>query len=118
MLTRIRNSYLALHKEVAIPKSKAKRAIAQILHEQGYVQEFNETDREVVLKLKYMDKKPVIIGLKRKSRSGLRKYVGVDEIPKVQNGLGICILSTSKGIVDGETARQMHVGGELMCEIW
>lgn len=118
MLTRIRNAHLALHKEVVVPRSKAKKAIADILQEQGYVLSVTEGERELTLTLKYVGRKPAITGLKRKSRGGLRQYVGVDEIPLVQNGLGICVLSTSKEIVDGERAQQMHVGGEIMCEIW
>ena len=93
MLTRIRNAHLALHKEVNVPRSKMKEALAAILKQEGY-------------------------GLKRVSTPGRRVYVGAHQIPKVQNGLGICILSTSSGVLDGMTAHEKKVGGELLCEIW
>lgn len=118
MLTRIRNAQMALNKVVHIPKSKVKLSIGRILKEEGYIENLSETDREIVIRLKFLDGKPVIAGLKRISKSGCRKYVGVDEIPLVQNGLGINILSTSGGILEGSQAYQHRVGGELLCQIW
>ena len=110
MLTRIRNAHLALHKEVSVPSSKMKEAIAAILKQEGYVDDVTVEDRNINIQLKYF--------LKRMSKPGRRVYVGAHEIPRVQNGLGICILSTSHGVLAGDKAHQMKVGGELLCEIW
>jgi small subunit ribosomal protein S8 len=118
MLARIRNAHSALHRTVDVPKSKEKAALATILREEGYIGEFEEKDRELQIQLKYMDGRPIISGLKRVSKPGRRVYVSVYDIPMVQNGLGICILSTSKGIMEGGKAREANVGGELLCEIW
>ncbi len=118
MLTRIRNAHMALHKEVVVPKSKMKLRIAEILREEGYIEDFEELDRDIKIKLKYVDGKPAIQGLKRVSKPGRRIYVGVKEIPRIQNGLGICIVSTPRGVLEGEEARRLNVGGELICEIW
>ena len=100
MLTRIRNAHLALHKEVSVPRSKMKEAMATILKQEGYVE------------------RPAIAGLKRVSKPGRRVYVNSRQIPRVQNGLGICILSTSRGVLDGVTAHTEKTGGELLCEVW
>jgi small subunit ribosomal protein S8 len=118
MLTRIRNAMMSLHNEVLIPKSKMKVAIAKILQQEGYIERFEEREREFTIYLKYVRGKAAIEGLKRVSRPGCRRYVGVGEIPKVQNGLGINILSTSQGVQDGNSARNNHLGGELLCQIW
>ena len=118
MLTRIRNAYGALHKEVSVPKSKMKESITGILKEQGFVNSVTADERNIVIDLKYDGGRPGIAGLKRISSPGRRVYVDVNEIPQVQNGLGICILSTSKGVLDGQAARDARVGGELLCEIW
>lgn len=118
MLTRIRNAHLALHKEVNVPRSRMKEALANILKQEGYVEDVAVDDKNIVIALKYMDGKPVISGLKRVSSPGRRVYVNSREIPKVQNGLGICVLSTSSGVLDGKTAHDKKVGGELLCEIW
>ena len=118
MLTRIRNAHLALHKEVNVPRSKMKEAMASILKQEGYVEDVTTQDRTITIQLKYHQGKAAIAGLKRVSKPGRRKYVGVGEIPRVQNGLGICILSTSRGVMDGMSAREASVGGELLCEIW
>ena len=118
MLTRIRNAHLALHKEVNVPRSKMKEALAAILKQEGYVEDVTTQDRTITIQLKYHQGKAAIAGLKRVSKPGRRKYVGVGEIPRVQNGLGICILSTSRGVMDGVSAREASVGGELLCEIW
>ncbi len=120
MLTRIRNAHLALHKEVSVPRSKMKEAIASILKQEGYVENFaldTETS-SIKIQLKYYKNRPAISGIKRISKPGRRAYVGSDSIPRVQNGLGICILSTSKGVMAGETAKQANTGGELLCEVW
>ncbi len=118
MLTRIRNAHLALHKEVSVPRSKMKEAIAAILKQEGYISDVAVDEGSIKLSLKYFKGKPVISGIKRVSKPGRRMYVGVHEIPKVQNGLGICILSTSHGVMDGTSAHDKKVGGELLCEIW
>lgn len=118
MLTRIRNAHLALHKEVSVPRSKMKESLAAILKQEGYIEDVATEEGSIKLTLKYFKGKPVISGLKRVSKPGRRVYVGMHEIPKVQNGLGICILSTSRGVMDGNSAHESRVGGELLCEIW
>ena len=118
MLTRIRNAHSALHKDVCIPKSKMKESLAAILKQEGYVEEVAVDDKNIVITLKYLKGRPVISGLKRISTPGRRVYVNSRQIPRVQNGLGICILSTSSGVMDGMTAHEKKVGGELLCEIW
>ncbi len=118
MLTRIRNAHLALHQEVSVPRSKMKEAIALILKAEGYVNDYSVTDREINIALKYHQGKAVISGLKKISKPGRRVYVGAQDIPKVQNGLGICILSTSRGLLEGGAAKDANAGGELLCEIW
>lgn len=118
MLTRIRNAHLALHKEVSVPRSKMKEAIAAILKQEGYVEDVAVEDRSITIQLKYHQGKPAILGLKRMSKPGRRVYVNFRGIPRVQNGLGICILSTSRGVLDGVSAQEAKVGGELLCEIW
>lgn len=118
MLTRIRNAYGAYHKQVSIPLSKVKASMAAIMKEEGYVTDVTTNEREIVIELKYADGKPLVSGMKKVSKPGRRVYVGVQDIPSVQNGLGICILSTSKGVMDGVSAAEAKVGGELLCEIW
>jgi small subunit ribosomal protein S8 len=118
MLTRIRNAHQALHADLVLPASKLKAAIAAILKDEGYVVDFTVTDEKLSINLKYQGGKPLISGLKRVSKPGRRVYVGAEAIPKVQNGLGISILSTSRGILVGDKARELKVGGELLCEIW
>ena len=104
MLTRIRNAHLALHKEVNVPSSKMKESLAAILKQEGYVEDVAVADSTITITLKYLKGKPVISGLKRVSTPGRRVYVGAHHIPRVQNGLGICILSTSSGVLDGMAA--------------
>ena len=118
MLTRIRNAHLALHKDVQVPRSKMKEALAAILKQEGYVEDVAVADKNITRALRYEQGRPVITGLKRVSTPGRRVYVGAHQIPRVQNGLGICILSTSSGVLDGMTAQEKKVGGELLCEIW
>ena len=118
MLTRIRNAHLALHKEVSVPRSKMKEAMASILKQEGYVEDVTVDDRNITIALKYVKGRPAITGLKRISKPGRRVYVGAHQIHRVQNGLGICILSTSRGVLDGMTAHADKTGGELLCEVW
>lgn len=118
MLTRIRNAHGAFHKTVDVPASKLKEAIAGILKNEGYISDFAVENRGIGITLKYVNGKSLISGLKKVSKPGRRVFVGVDEIPRVQNGIGICILSTSKGVLDGLAAKESNVGGELLCEIW
>ena len=121
-LTRIRNAQAAGHKIVEIPASNIKKGITKILYEQGYILKYKFDDDagkqgviSIALKYDAVTKKPVIKELKRVSRSGLRQYKGVDELPKVINGLGIAIISTSKGLMTDKQARQEKVGGEVIC---
>ncbi|MFO7154579.1 MAG: 30S ribosomal protein S8 [Caldicoprobacter sp.] len=123
MLTRIRNALIAKHETVEVPASNVKRAIARILLEEGYIKDFTEIDdgKQGILKitLKYgPNKQRVITGLKRISKPGLRVYVKKDEIPKVLGGLGIAIISTSKGVMTDKQARKEGLGGEVLCYIW
>ena len=118
MLTRIRNAHGAYHKSVSIPGSKIKTAIAGILKDEGYIADFKTEESEILVDLKYVDGKSLISGMKKVSTPGRRVFVGVKDIPSVLNGLGVCILSTSKGVVDGVKAKDLNVGGELLCEIW
>ena len=118
MLTRIRNAHMALHKEVSVPRSKIKLVLAQILKDEGYIEDVTAEDASITLKLKYSKGKPGISGLKKISKPGRRVSVGAGEIPDVQNGLGICIVSTSSGVMAGGPAREKNAGGELLCEIW
>lgn len=118
MLTRIRNAHAALHRQVDVPHSKIKLVLADILKREGYVEDVTLAEGVISIKLKYDRGRPVISGLKRVSRPGRRVYVNSRQIPRVQNGLGICILSTSSGVLDGMTALDKKVGGELLCEIW
>ena len=118
MLARIRNAHLALHKEVNVPRSKMKEALAAILKQEGYVEDVAVDGGNIAITLKYKDGKPAIGGLRRISSPGRRVYVNSKHIPRVQNGLGICILSTSSGVMDGNSASGKNVGGELLCEIW
>ena len=122
MLTRVRNAQSARHRRVDIPVSKLKVEIARLLKENHYIHDFKvlEDDRFSVLRLylKYYQERPVIRELKRVSKPGLRKYVSVQEIPRVRNGLGMAILSTSKGVLSDREARANKVGGELLATIW
>ncbi|OBQ57584.1 30S ribosomal protein S8 [Halodesulfovibrio spirochaetisodalis] len=118
MLTRVRNAHLALHKEVSVPRSKMKESIASILKAEGYVNDYAVEDREIKITLKYVKGKAAVAGLKRISKPGRRVYVGAQDVPSVQNGLGICILSTSRGVLEGNAAKEANAGGEILCEIW
>ena len=123
MLTRVRNASRARHAEVAVPSSRTKREIARILKDEGYVSNFKqiEDDKQGVLRvyLKYgpgMER--VITDVQRVSRPGCRIYCGKDQIPRVYGGLGINILSTSRGVMTGKTAAREGVGGEIICNVW
>ncbi|MBO5836616.1 MAG: 30S ribosomal protein S8 [Oscillospiraceae bacterium] len=123
MLTRIRNANSAKHDTVDVPASNLKKAIAQILLDEGFIKAFNIVDNGnqgvIHITLKYMEKKQqVISGLRRVSKPGLRVYAGADEIPYVLKGLGIAIVSTSKGVMTDKQARQQHIGGEVLAFVW
>jgi small subunit ribosomal protein S8 len=118
MLARIRNAHGAFHQSVEMPASKMKAAIAEILKNEGYIADCGTAEAALKLTLKYVSGKPAINGLRKVSTPGRRVYVGVEDIPSVQNGLGICILSTSRGVLVGGQAAADKIGGELLCEIW
>jgi small subunit ribosomal protein S8 len=122
MLTRVRNAASARHRRVDMPVSKLKVEIARLLKENHYIHDFKvlEDQKFGVLRLylKYYQEKSVIRELKRVSRPGLRRYVGVQEIPRVRNGLGMAILSTSRGVMNDSEARANKVGGELLAIVW
>jgi len=118
MLARIRNAHGAFHSTVEMPGTKMKTAIAEILKAEGYINDCASAEGSLKMTLKYAGGKPAINGLKKVSTPGRRVYVGVEDIPKVQNGLGICILSTSRGLLVGGQAAADKIGGELLCEIW
>ena len=124
MLTRIRNANNAKHDTVDVPASNMKKAIAQILLDEGYIKNFqiiNDGTQGVIrITLKYLQpgKEKVISGLRRVSKPGLRVYAGADELPRVLRGLGIAIISTSKGVMTDKAARAAHVGGEVLAFVW
>ena len=123
MLTRIRNAGAARHATVEVPASSMKKAIAQILLDEGYIKAFeiveNGTQGTIKITLKYSaTKEKAISGLRRVSKPGLRVYAGADELPRVLKVLGIAIISTSKGLMTDQKARELHVGGEVLAFIW
>ena len=128
MLTRIRNAMMASHQLVSLPSSKIKVAIAKIMKEEGFITSYEVVDGKVVgqkvlrIRLKYIgerrERKPVITGLERVSRPGRRVYAGTQEIPWVLSGMGVAIVSTPKGVMTGQRARQLGVGGEVLCKVW
>jgi small subunit ribosomal protein S8 len=121
-LTRIRNSVRAKKKFVEVPSSKMKLKITEILKENYFIRDYNviEDDKQNVIRihLKYIDGEPSITGLKRISTPGLRSYVNQDNIPRVLNGLGLAILSTSKGLLTDKQAKNESIGGEVICHVW
>lgn len=117
-LTMLRNAALRSNQEVTLTTSKSIEAIAKILKETGYVEDYKVTDGQLTVVLKYINKKPAITFLEKVSKPGTRVYVGYQDIPRVINGLGINIFSTSKGIMTGKQARQTKAGGEYICNIW
>jgi small subunit ribosomal protein S8 len=122
MLTRIRNANQNRANQVEVPASKMKLEIARILKEEGFISEYKlnkkEVEEVIVLTLKYSNKERVITGLKRISKPGLRVYAKSEELPKVLNGLGISIVSTSKGVMTGKNAKQENLGGEVLAYVW
>jgi len=123
MLTRIRNASRAHHDKLVMPSSKLKVEVAKALKSEGFIADYTLHERkpqnELTITLKYgPDRAPVITGIKRISKPGLRRYVGVDDIPRVLGGLGVSILSTSRGVMVDEEARRNKVGGELICTVY
>ena len=123
MLTRIRNANTAKHESVDVPASNLKKAIAKILLDEGYIKSFEIVDDGtqgiIRIQLKYLaGKEKVISGLRRVSKPGLRVYAGADELPRVLRGLGVAIVSTSKGVMTDKAARAAHVGGEVLAFVW
>ena len=125
MLTRIRNANVAMHDEVAMPSSKQKLALADLLKSEGYISSFAEVDnddlpgRTLTIEMKYSpDRARVISGLKRVSKPGLRIYRRRGDIPRVQGGLGVAVVSTNKGLMSDREARKNRMGGEILCFVW
>ncbi|MBM3166014.1 MAG: 30S ribosomal protein S8 [Chloroflexi bacterium] len=122
MLTRIRNAIMARHDSVLIPASKTKMSIARILKDEGFISDYTvlrgKPQRMIKIVLKYIDEQPAVVGLERVSKPGMRVYVGKREIPRVYGGLGITMVSTSKGIMTGQEAWRKNLGGELLCSVW
>ena len=123
MLTRVRNASAARHREVTLPSRKVKRELARILVEEGFIDSFDTAadgvQEMLTMHLKYVEgKTPVVSGLKRISKPGLRVYARKTEIPRVLGGLGIAVLSTSRGIMTGSQARKLNLGGEVLCYVW
>jgi len=121
MLTRLRNANLALVPEVEVAHSRMKESIAHILKKEGYIADCSvegKTAKKLRLKLKYQGRKGVLVGLKRVSKPGLRRYVRGSELPRVLGGMGTAIVSTPRGVMTGVDARKQNLGGELICYIW
>ncbi|MGH1505729.1 MAG: 30S ribosomal protein S8 [Acidimicrobiales bacterium] len=125
MLTRIRNANIAMHDEVSMPSSKLKVALAEVLHREGYISEFNTADaatgpgQTLTIEMKYSpERERVISGIKRVSKPGLRVYTKSDQIPRVLGGLGVAVLSTNKGLITDREARKGKTGGEVLCYVW
>ncbi len=123
MLTRIRNAVAVGHERVAMPASKLKVNIAKILVDEGFIDRFELSENghrsELELVLRYAERRrPVILGLKRVSRPGHRVYAGADDLPRVQGGLGVAVVSTSQGLMPDREARKRRLGGEIVCEVW
>lgn len=123
LITRIRNAVLARHDRLTLPSSRIKAEIARALKEEGFIADYivheKKPQNELTIMLKYgPGREPVIVGIHRESRPGLRRYVGVGEIPRVKRGMGIAVLSTSRGILADRAARKAKVGGELICTVY
>jgi len=121
MLTRIRNASRALLPEIEVRHSKLKESVARVLQKEGYVVDCaveGQPLRKLRVRLKYSGRQGVIVGLRRISRPGLRRYAGAGKIPRVLNGMGVAILSTPKGVMSGNEARKQNVGGEVLCYVW
>jgi small subunit ribosomal protein S8 len=121
-LTRIRNAVQARHRVVEIPASRMKASMADILKNQGFISNYEKVEEgpqgTLRLTLRYSEGKPSVLGLRRVSRPGLRRYAGATELPRVKNGLGIAIISTSQGLMTDKEARSKNVGGEVLCFVW
>jgi small subunit ribosomal protein S8 len=124
-LTRLRNAIKARHRVVDIPASNIKKDITKVLYNKGYIQSYKFEDTEnhqgnikIALKYNSVSKQPAMVSLQRVSKPGLRKYTGADTLPRVINGLGIAILSTSKGVLTDKEARQLKIGGEVLCYVY
>ncbi len=121
-LTRIRNAANARHKTVEVPASKLKERLAEILKDQGFLADYSRIDEGpqggIRMTLRYVNGAPSLLGLRRVSRPGLRRYAGASELPRVKNGLGIAIISTSQGLMTDKEARSRNVGGEVLCYVW
>ena len=123
-LTRLRNAIKAKHRIVEMPASNLKKELTKVLHEKGYIQNYKFDDStvqgtiKIALKYNPLNKQSAIVKLERVSKPGLRKYTGADELPRVLNGLGVAILSTSKGVITDKEARQLNVGGEVLCYVY
>ena len=117
-VTRIRNGYQARLPEIQYPPVKTVWEMAQVLSKEGYVGEVKKTEEGLSIKLKYTAKKPAIMGIKRVSKPGVRRYSGIKDIPKVWGGLGINILSTPKGVLSERQAEKLNSGGEILAQVW
>jgi small subunit ribosomal protein S8 len=121
-LTRIRNAASARHKVVDIPASKMKANLAAIMKDQGFITDFESIEEgpqgALRIRLRYVNGQSSIFGMQRVSRPGLRRYAGADELPRVKNGLGIAVISTSQGLMTDKEARRRNIGGEVLCYIW
>ena len=123
-LTRLRNAIKAKHRIVEVPASNLKKELTKVLHEKGYIQNYKFDDStvqgtiKIALKYNPLNKQSAIVKLERVSKPGLRKYTGTEDLPRVLNGLGIAILSTSKGVITDKEARQLNVGGEVLCYVY
>jgi len=123
-LTRVRNAIRARHRVVEIPSSKVKKEITKILFDKGYIQNYKFEDKpvksniKIALKYDSISRESAIINLERISKPGLRKYVKADELPRVMNGLGVAVVSTSRGIITDKEARSLNVGGEVLCYVY
>lgn len=118
LLIRIKNGYMASLPEVSSPYSKLSMAICQLLKEEGFIEKFDQSERDIKITLKYEDRKPVLTDVRRVSKPGKRVYAGTKLIPRVYNGLGFAIISTPKGIMSDKQARKESVGGEIMAFVW
>lgn len=118
LLIRIKNAYLAGHEEVRVPFSKMKEAIAQLLLAEGYLEKVETIERELLLRLRYLQNQPSLSGIKQLSKPSRRLYSSAQQIPKALGGYGVTILSTNQGIMSDRDARKKNLGGELICQIW
>ena len=121
MLTSIRNANSALLATVKVPHSRLKTGLVEMLKREGYIEEFKvsgDVKKTIDMTLKYKGRRGVIAGIKRVSRPGLRKFVGATEVPSVLGGMGVAILSTSRGVMTGRDAKKQNVGGEVLCHVW